>query len=62
MARQGSTEDVTLEKALPSSIEAERLILGVILLDNTAINLIIMGTRPSTAVIAQLGTHLTRPE
>lgn len=38
MAKQGPAGDVTLEKALPSSIEAERLILGVILLDNTAIN------------------------
>lgn len=38
MAKQGSAADVTLEKALPSSIEAERLILGVILLDNTALN------------------------
>src|SRR5215469_3902701 len=38
MAKQGSNGDFTLEKALPSSIEAERLILGVILLDNVAIN------------------------
>ena len=38
MAKQGSAADITLEKSLPSSIEAERLILGVILLDNTALN------------------------
>ncbi len=38
MARQGSNGDFTLDKALPSSIEAERLILGVILLDNVTIN------------------------
>jgi replicative DNA helicase len=38
MARQGSNGDFTLDKALPSNIEAERLILGVILLDNVAIN------------------------
>jgi replicative DNA helicase len=38
MARQGSNGDFTLDKALPSNIEAERLILGVILLDNVVIN------------------------
>ena len=38
MAKQGLNGDFTLDKALPSSIEAERLILGVILLDNVAIN------------------------
>lgn len=38
MARPGSNGDFTLDKALPSNIEAERLILGVILLDNVAIN------------------------
>jgi replicative DNA helicase len=38
MAKQGSNGDFTLDKALPSSIEAERLILGVALLDNMAIN------------------------
>lgn len=32
-----SPRDVTTEKPLPSNVEAERLILGVILLDNTAI-------------------------
>jgi len=38
MAKQGSNGDFTLDKALPSSIDAERLILGVVLLDNMAIN------------------------
>jgi replicative DNA helicase len=38
MAKQGLNGDFTLDKALPSNIEAERLILGVILLDNVAIN------------------------
>jgi replicative DNA helicase len=38
MAKHGSNGDFTLDKALPSSIEAERLILGVVLLDNVAIN------------------------
>src|SRR5262245_22391513 len=38
MAKQGATGDFTLDKALPSSIDAERLILGVVLLDNVAIN------------------------
>ncbi|HEX5082307.1 MAG TPA: replicative DNA helicase, partial [Blastocatellia bacterium] len=38
MAKQGSNGDFTLDKALPSSIDAERLILGVVLLDNVAIN------------------------
>ncbi|HWQ33578.1 MAG TPA: replicative DNA helicase [Blastocatellia bacterium] len=34
----GSGTDYALEKALPGNIEAERLILGAILLDNTTIN------------------------
>jgi replicative DNA helicase len=34
----GSGTDFALEKALPGNIEAERLILGAILLDNTTIN------------------------
>lgn len=38
MAKQGLNGDFTLDKGLPSNIEAERLILGVILLDNVAIN------------------------
>lgn len=38
MAKQGLNGDYTLDKGLPSNIEAERLILGVILLDNVAIN------------------------
>ncbi len=38
MAKQGLNGDFTLDKALPSSVEAERLILGVILLDNMTIN------------------------
>jgi replicative DNA helicase len=38
MARQEPNRDLTLEKALPSNVEAERLILGAILLDNTTIN------------------------
>ncbi|MBL8170037.1 MAG: replicative DNA helicase [Acidobacteria bacterium] len=31
-------EDITLEKSLPSNLDAERLILGVILLDNVTVN------------------------
>ncbi len=46
MAKQGSTGDFTLDKALPSSIEAERLILGVILLDNVAINQAVENLKP----------------
>jgi replicative DNA helicase len=38
MAREEPNRDLTLEKALPSNVEAERLILGAILLDNTTIN------------------------
>lgn len=34
----GSGTDYALEKALPGNIEAERLILGAVLLDNTVIN------------------------
>ncbi len=36
--RQGFGEDITLEKSLPNNIEAERMILGAILLDNMTIN------------------------
>src|SRR5215470_4460303 len=38
MAKHVLNGDITLDKALPSNSEAERLILGVILLDNVAIN------------------------
>jgi replicative DNA helicase len=38
MAKAASGSDFTLEKSLPSNIEAERSILGAILLDNTTIN------------------------
>jgi replicative DNA helicase len=38
MAGPASSRDVTLEKALPSNVEAERYILGAILLDNSTIN------------------------
>lgn len=34
----GSGKDFTLEKSLPSNVEAERMILGVILLDNMTVN------------------------
>ena len=46
MAKQGLTGDFTLDKALPSSIEAERLILGVVLLDNVAINQAVENLKP----------------
>jgi replicative DNA helicase len=46
MAKQGSYGDFTLDKALPSSIEAERLILGVVLLDNVAINQAVENLKP----------------
>jgi replicative DNA helicase len=46
MAKHGSTGDFTLDKALPSSIEAERLILGVVLLDNVAINQAVENLKP----------------
>lgn len=38
MARRGTGEDFTLEKALPNNVEAERYILGAILLENTTLN------------------------
>jgi replicative DNA helicase len=38
MVRPQPKRDITLEKALPSNLEAERLILGAILLDNATIN------------------------
>jgi replicative DNA helicase len=46
MAKQGSNGDFTLDKALPSSVEAERLILGVVLLDNVAINQAVENLKP----------------
>lgn len=46
MAKQGSNGDITLDKALPSSVEAERLILGVALLDNVAINQAVENLKP----------------
>lgn len=38
MAKTATGGDFTLEKSLPSNVEAERSILGAILLDNTTIN------------------------
>ncbi|MFN0088542.1 MAG: replicative DNA helicase [Blastocatellia bacterium] len=38
MARRGTGEDFTLDKALPNNVEAERFILGAILLENTTLN------------------------
>src|SRR5438128_6781285 len=38
MAKTATGADFTLEKSLPSNVEAERSILGAILLDNTTIN------------------------
>ncbi|MEP7343426.1 MAG: replicative DNA helicase, partial [Acidobacteriota bacterium] len=46
MARQDFGKDFTLEKSLPSSTEAERLILGVILLDNITINQAVEHLKP----------------
>jgi len=43
MAKQ---EDFTLEKSLPSNTEAERMILGVILLDNITINQAVEHLKP----------------
>jgi replicative DNA helicase len=39
-----------LEKPMPSNIEAERLILGVILLDNTTINQAAERLKPEDAL------------
>jgi replicative DNA helicase len=41
-----SDQDLTLDKALPGNIDAERLILGVILLDNSVINQAIERLKP----------------
>lgn len=38
MAKSGTSGDFTLEKGLPNNLEAERAILGAILLDNLMIN------------------------
>ena len=45
-ARQYISEDITLEKSLPNNIEAERMILGAILLDNATINQAVERLRP----------------
>src|SRR5262245_40442682 len=45
-ARQYIGEDITLEKSLPNNIEAERMILGAILLDNTTINQAVERLKP----------------
>ena len=54
MARQGFSKangaedgvDYTLEKSLPGNLDAERMILGVILLDNTVVNQAIERLKP----------------
>jgi len=38
MAKPAFNRDTILEKGVPSNVEAERLILGAILFDNTTIN------------------------
>jgi replicative DNA helicase len=38
MAKQGAGGDITLDRALPNNVEAERFILGAILLDNATLN------------------------
>src|SRR5262245_5280723 len=38
MPKQGTGRDITLDRALPNNVEAERFILGAILLDNTTLN------------------------
>ncbi len=53
-ARQFSNQDLTLEKALPNSIEAERLILGAVLLENSTINQAVERLRPDDFF---LGSH-----
>lgn len=46
MAGNGSGGDFTLEKSLPSNVDAERMILGVILLDNVTINQAVEHLKP----------------
>lgn len=46
MAGNGSGGDFTLEKSLPSNVDAERMILGVILLDNITINQAVEHLKP----------------
>jgi len=41
-----SGKDITLEKSLPSNVEAERMILGVIMLDNLTINQAVEHLKP----------------
>lgn len=38
MPKQGGGGDITLDRALPNNVEAERFILGAIFLDNTTLN------------------------
>ncbi|MBL8192049.1 MAG: replicative DNA helicase [Acidobacteria bacterium] len=46
MTGNGSGGDFTLEKSLPSNVDAERMILGVILLDNVTINQAVEHLKP----------------
>ncbi len=46
MAGNGLGGDFTLEKSLPSNVDAERMILGVILLDNVTINQAVEHLKP----------------
>ncbi|MGA1368383.1 MAG: DnaB-like helicase N-terminal domain-containing protein, partial [Blastocatellia bacterium] len=45
-AKPESPSEYVLEKSLPGNVEAERMILGVILLDNSVINQAIERLKP----------------
>jgi replicative DNA helicase len=50
--RQESSREYTLEKSLPGNLEAERMILGVILIDNAVINQVIERLKPDDFFLA----------
>jgi replicative DNA helicase len=45
--------DATLEKPLPNNLDAERSVLGAILLDNNALNAAIENLRPEDFFLEQ---------
>src|ERR1700677_1093095 len=45
--------DITLEKPLPHNLEAERSILGAVLLDNHALNAAVEKTKPDDFFLPQ---------
>jgi replicative DNA helicase len=52
--------DITLDKSLPNNADAERAILGSILLDNGMYNHAVEKLREKTSFLNRTGASLTR--